>query len=225
MLDVKTIRQQESSVECGLVTLEMLYSYYGANKTIDDLRKEITTIEVGTFSPQLGLNLLNNGFEVEIITHNPLLVERKDTDLSQGELLKKFEEKLNKYTTKDDNYIGLDYFIKFMKAGGKVKIKIPEFADLKIELDEDRPVIAFLSNASLYKENISNKLGKPFSYTFHTVLVVGIENENILINDPYWGDEGGNQTYPIDEFFFAMHSSALGGVDNDSLIKVKKLSV
>ncbi len=223
MLNIKDIRQEEGSVECGLVVLDMLYSFYKENKTMDDLRKEISTVEVGTFSPQLGLNLINNRFEVEIITSNPLLVEKKDKELNQEELLKKFEYKLSSYKTRDDNYAGIDYFIKFMKAGGKLKIKIPELADIKSELDSERPVITFLSNASLYNVNIAEKLGKPFSYTFHAVLVVGIDGSNIIINDPYWGEEGGIHTYPEDEFFYAMHASALGGVDNDCLIKAKKI--
>ncbi|HVZ12430.1 MAG TPA: C39 family peptidase [Patescibacteria group bacterium] len=224
MLSIKTIRQDEGSVECGLITLGMLYSYYNLNKNIDDLREEISTVEVGTFSPQLGLNLLKNGFEVEIITRNPLLVEKKDEDLSQKELLCVFEERINKYEKGTDNNIGLDYFIKFMQEGGKVKVKIPQIEDLKKELEVERPVITFLSNASLYKENIADKLKKPFTYTFHSVLVVGVGDKGITINDPYWGDEGGNQTYPVDEFFYAMHSSALGGTDNDCLITVKKIS-
>jgi uncharacterized protein YvpB len=222
MLDIKTVRQDEGSVECGLVTLSMLYSYYGKNKTLDDLRKELPTVQFGTFSPQLGINLLHNGFEVEIITRNPLLVERKDKDLSQEELVSKLEEKLAKYETKDDNYTGVDYFIKFMKAGGKVKVKIPNIEDLNEELKNNRPVVVFLSTASLYKENKAKNLNKPFNYTFHIVLVVEVDNDNVTINDPYWDEEGGKQTYPVDEFFYAMHASALGGADNDCLITVKK---
>ncbi|HYK08095.1 MAG TPA: C39 family peptidase, partial [Candidatus Eisenbacteria bacterium] len=173
MLDIKTIKQDKGSVECGLATLSMLYSYYEEDKTLDDLRKELPTVQFGTFSPQLGINLLHDGFEVEIITRNPLLVERKDKDLSSETLLSKLEEKLAQYKTKDDNYTGVDYFIKFMKAGGKVKVKIPDIEDLREELNSNRPVIAFLSNSSLYKENIAKKLNQPFNYTFHIVLVVG----------------------------------------------------
>ena len=222
-LKIKPILQEERSVECGIVVLAMLHSYYKTGKSIADLRKEIKTYRIGTYAPQLGQQLINSGFDVEIVTRNPLLVEKSDEKLSQQKLLLKFEEKLKKFRSKDNKSLGLNYFVSFMKSGGKLRVKIPDFDDIKSEIDEGRPVIAFLTNAALYQKNIAEILRKDFSYTFHAVLITGVSGDRVFLNDPYWGEEGGEKKYSSNELFYAMHSSILGDVDNGSLIKVRTI--
>ncbi len=77
-LNVSVIRQKENSVDCGLACLAMLMKYYGINKSIADMKNEIKVYAgMGTYAPQLGKYLIDNNFEVEIVTMNPLLFTKK----------------------------------------------------------------------------------------------------------------------------------------------------
>ncbi|GEM_PF-2372895 len=219
-LRVPLMRQLPNSVECGLVDVSMVYSYYGIQMSMEELRKDLPTTDIGTYAPQTGMHLLKNGFEVEIITHNPRLVWKTDKNLNQKELLTKFEDK---YKTADENdKIALGYFIDFMKNGGKVIVKIPSCQDLEEEIGQGRPVLVLLTNASLYDKNIADTHGRHFDYTFHGVVVIGIGEGKVLINDPYAEEEGGQKEYSADEFMFAVHASSLGDLDNGSFMKIKK---
>lgn len=221
-LNVPLKRQLPNSVECGLVELDMIYSYYGVKKSMEDLRQDLSMTEVGTYAPQTGLHLLRNGFSVEIVTHNPRLVWKEDKNLTPEELLAKFKEK---YKIADENdKIALGYFIDFMKNGGKITVKIPSLKDLEEEIREGRPVMALITNAAIYDKNIAETHNRPFSYTFHGVVVVGVGHGKVIINDPYAEEDGGTKEYTEEEFMFAVHASCLGDLDNGCFIKVRKLT-
>ena len=73
-LNVPIILQDKESVACGLSCLSMLLNYYGIKKSVSEIKKHIKVYdEIGTYVPQLGKYLIENGFEVEIITMNPHL--------------------------------------------------------------------------------------------------------------------------------------------------------
>lgn len=220
-LKVPLFRQEPDSVECGLVCLKMIYDYYDVAKSIEEFRKELPTTSVGTYAPQTGLCLLKDGFKVEIVTHNPRLVEKIDKDLTQEELLRKFEKKSTSLTEESDK-LAMGYFIDFMKNNGKVTVKIPSIDDLKQEIEQKRPILVLLTNAPLTPKNIADLKGKPFGYTFHSMVVVGIDNNKVLVNDPYDNEEGGEKEYSFEEFLFAVYSSSLGDLDNGCFMKIKR---
>src|SRR3989344_1775078 len=199
-LRVPLIRQEPHSIECGLACLAMVYSYFEIEKSLDDVKREVATFSVGTYAPQLGLHLILDGFDVEIVTKNPLLVEKEDVTLSQEELLEKFTKKLKSLKGKErTNELALVYFVAFMEAGGRLKVGIPSLEDLKEETEQGRPVVVFLTNASLYPNNIARVYKRPFTYTFHSLVVTGVTKDEVFVNDPYWGEEGGEKAYPSDE--------------------------
>jgi len=109
-----------------------------------------------------------------------------------------------------------------MEAGGRLKVGIPSLEDLKEETEQGRPVVVFLTNASLYPNNIARVYKRPFTYTFHSLVVTGVTKDEVFVNDPYWGEEGGEKAYPSDEFLYAVHASTLGDVDNGCFVKVRK---
>lgn len=212
-LNVPLIRQEPHSVECGLAALEMLYSYYDMPQGMDTLRRELPTVQVGTYGPQLGSNLIEHGLKTEIITHNPRLVEKIDRDLSQDELLTKFKQKIPRFTDESDK-LALGYFIDFMDKGGTVTVKVPTIRILQEQLENGYPIIASLTNAPIYKRNIADLEGLPFNYTFHAVVVTGLGNGLVYINDPYAEDDGGIKSYTEEEFLYAVYTCALGDLDN-----------
>ena len=92
MLDIPVIRQEKDSLDCGLACLSMLLGYYNIKKTVLDLKRDIKVYDgVGTYVPQLGRYLLDNGFEVEIVTINPHLFTKKLSVKSHKELIAYFD--------------------------------------------------------------------------------------------------------------------------------------
>jgi len=62
-LNVPLISQEKDSVLCGVAGVRMLLGYYGINKSEDELAKDVEVYpDWGTYMPQLGNYLINNGF-------------------------------------------------------------------------------------------------------------------------------------------------------------------
>lgn len=211
-LDVSSFRQEEDSLDCGLVGLAMVYDYFGVDRGLGDIQEDLHITEgVGTYVPQLGIDLLNNGFDVEIVTLNPFLFTKNDVGLG-------FDGVLNRFVSlKVDGGADLkvlDFFIRFMKLGGKVTVRLPNLKDLKDELGAGRPVSAVLTTNFLYHD-------KP-DFNFHYNLVTGVDDDFIYVNDPMWDERGGKNKYTIEDFFYALYANAFGDVDNASLLKARK---
>jgi hypothetical protein len=213
-LDVPIVLQTENSLDCGLACVSMLLKYYSIEKSIDELKKEIKIFEnVGTYVPQIGEYLIQQGFDVEIVTLNPHLFTNKFKEKSQEELLSFLKETL-KNTKKESFKDPLNFFIKFIESGGKIKIKIPDIEDIKEEISQGRPLGALItSNFLLFDKPIFN---------FHFNIINGFDNKSVYVNDPMWDYRGGNQKYPINDFLYGLYASAYGDLDNASLMKVKK---
>jgi len=221
-LNVPLIRQPKDSVDCGIAVVTMLLNYHGVEKTFEEVKKDITTDEVGTYAPQLGEYLTSQHFSVDIVLRNPLLFTKSEENLDKKSLVEKFN-RLQHSGINTHNLKVINYFNKFLKwPQNKVTVKIPDENDIEEEINIGRPLIAFLTNAALYKENIAEKHKKDFSYTFHSVVITGLEDDKVFVNDPYAEEYGGTKEYPIEDFLFAMYSSSLGDLDNGSLIKIRK---
>lgn len=108
----------------------------------------------------------------------------------------------------------LDFFIRFIKKGGILSIRVPTKIDISKEIFEGRPVCALITSNFL----IHDKAG----FNFHFNLVTGIDENFIYANDPLLDNRGGQHKYLIDDFFFALHSSAHGDLDNASIMLLKK---
>ncbi len=221
-LSVPVLQQSPKSVDCGIASVAMIYAFYRIKKEYSRLQKELTTNRVGTYAPQLGINLLQNGFQVEIVTHNPRLVEVKDKNLNQKQLASKFTQELKRAKNASDKR-ALKFFMKFMGLGGKITIKVPTISDIKEEIESKRPLIAYFTNAPLYDwEPDIYLMDRPIWKTMHIAVVSGIDPENVYINDPMWDNNGGQKSYPIEQFFYAVYTSALGDLDNACLMKIRR---
>ena len=213
-LNVPLIRQ-ESSDDCGLACLSMLMKYYDIDKSVTELKEDIKVYEgLGTYAPQLGKYLIENKFEVEIITMNPYLFTRQFGDKSQGELIKNFED-LHGKTKKDHQFKEqLRFFKEFMELGGKLNLKVPTINDIKGEISNKRPLNAVITSNFL----LSDKAG----FNLHFNIITGIDEEFIYVNDPLDNYKGGNQKYEINDFMYAIYASASGDLDSASIMKIIK---
>lgn len=212
ILEVPLIKQPEDSKDCGIVGIQMLLKYYGIDLDLQELKKEIEIDNTGTYAPQLGLYLINKGFAVEIVSLHPSLFTKKDENLSQDKILERFNQ-LYKNSQSQQNKKILKHFINFMKANGKIKVKIPDKEEIIEEIKNQRPIGALMTSNFL----TSKKPG----FNFHFNLINGIDDEFIYANDPLPDERGGKNKYLIKDFFYGLYCSAYGDMDNACLIKVR----
>ena len=166
-LNVPLIRQPKDSVDCGIAGVSMLLAYYGIKKRFSDIKKEISVDKTGTYAPQLGSYLIRQGFKVEIITLHPKLFTLKDKGMSQDKVLTRLKG-LQKNTKNSQDKKVLNYFIEFMKAGGKIKVKIPDINDIKKEIRSKSPLGAVMAT------NFLNAADKP-RFNFHFNIITGFD--------------------------------------------------
>jgi len=212
-LNVPIVKQPEGSVDCAIAGIAMWFKFYGLKKTFAEIKKEIEVDEIGTYMPQIGTYLIRHGFKVELITMHPKLFTLKDRSCSQEKLKTIFDEAYTNAKNEQDKKV-ISYFKEFLKAGGKINVKIPSIGDVIKELDNGRPVGASLTSTFL--------TGTKPRFNFHFNLITGYDNKYIYVNDPRWDEFGGDKKYLIEDFFYGIHASAYGDLDNASLILVKK---
>lgn len=210
-LDVPLIKQKKDSVDCGLAAVAMVLNYYKINTDIEGLRKEIKVYKLGTYVPQLGKYLIKKGFKVTMTTLNPYLFTLCDKNLSQKQIADRFKKMLEK-EKKLENIRSLKFSLEFMKAGGKIEVKIPDADDIKNEINNKRPVIAVL--ASNIFEGVKPK------FNLHFNVITGSEGDYIFVNDSLWDHRGGKKKYLISDFLYSIYASAYSCCDNASLLKI-----
>lgn len=217
-LDVPLICQSPDTIECGLAALAMIYSYYDIPVSLTKLREEVPLSEVGVYAPQLGTNLIEHGFNAEIITYNPRLIEKIDQTLDQKALLYKFKYKADFLKTEGDKKC-INYFINFMEQGGTIRVTIPSLEVIQEQLENKQPLIASL--ATIIYPGKPDEF-HPYRDTIHGVVITGRGQGLISVNDPSWTEDGGKHSYPELEFLYAVHASALGDLDNACFITANK---
>ncbi|VVB73539.1 Peptidase_C39 like family protein [uncultured archaeon] len=224
-LDVPLVRQPYKSNICGFAGLSMIYKFYGMDASVSDLKSRIELHPIGTYAPQLGLDLLSNDFDVDIVTYNPYLVCKAYQNLSQEGLLKEFEARYRKVRLKRKPAyakikLALRYFIDFMNAGGRVTVKLPDRSDITGEIDSGRPMAALLTTRFLNSK-------RPV-FNFHFVVVTGYSGDTVYTNDPLWRpgkkENWGVSSLTFDELSYAITASAFGDLDNACLIKIRRKS-
>src|SRR3989344_4462690 len=104
-------------------------------------------------------------------------------------------------------------FITYLQDSGRLHVAIPTLKEIRQETNAGRPVIALVQNSIWY----SRVPGRPFSDIFHLVVITGVDDAYVYINDPHW-KFGGQVKHTHEEFLFALYSSSLGDVDNGSVI-------
>jgi len=212
-LKVPLIRQKEGSNTCGIVGIQMVMQYYGDNISFEELKSELEVDSVGTYAPQLGSSLIRRGYGIEIVTLHPSLFTLRDKEKNLESLVYHFT-KLKENSLDDQNKKVLNYFIDFIKIGGKLKIKIPDEEDIKKEIYNKHPLGALLTSNFLF--------GKEPRFNFHFNVITGIDNKYVYVNDSRWDELGGEHKYKIKDFLFGMYASAYGDLDNASIMKIKK---
>jgi hypothetical protein len=194
-LKVPIHTQAENSMLCGQVALQIFYDYYGIKKSIKQLLKEVKLYKYGTHVPSLGLNLIENGFDVTIYSKDSDVLLPSYEKLSEKQLVSKLKTNLKNKKLKFKRFNKT--IIKFIEAGGKFKIGVVTVDQIKNELKNKRPSILNINCRTLYSER--------FGMGGHFVVSSGYDKDNIFVNDPIWLKQGkGIKKYGFNEMMFSI---------------------
>ena len=201
----------------------MVLRYYSINKTPEDVVSEIRQMDKKhilpkdsfTYVPQIGLYFLMHGFKVEIVTFNPYLFTHKDKSKKNPlKSIERFYKRVKNKKVSQEIKIPTRFFAEFIKAGGKVTVKIPDEADIRAEIRSGHPIIACLTSNFLYPKAQDSR------FNFHGNVITGIDERHVYANDPLGDKNGGRNKYAKEDFLFGVYASAYGAPDNASLIKI-----
>lgn len=212
-LPVPLIRQAKGSSDCGIACVAMILEYYGIKKSIEEIKKDVAIFKnVGTYMPQLGNYFLSQNFDVEIVTINPHLFNVSFKNASQKKLLTHLKKRYEVIHIKEMKKC-VEFFIKFIEAGGKLTVGIPNTKDIKEEIKNKRPLLVQLTSSVLSTKHIS--------FNSHFNIITGIDAQKIHTNDPAADSTGGRHDYVIDDYLYAIHAAAFGEADNASIMIIK----
>ncbi len=215
-LNVPLISQAKNSVDCGVACVAMLLKYYKVPFSYQKLKKDLGVFKEGTYAPQLGLYLLNNGFKATIVTQHPRIFTIHSKFKNAAELLTHLETVKKVLKSKGDKQ-AIKFFIDFVKAGGKIIVQVPNAKIMKQELGKKRPMIALLTHWFLFKSKFTPR------FTLHFNVITGLDNKYVYVNDPDWGKPfGGKHKHKIEDYLYAIHASTQSYADNSSLLLINK---
>jgi hypothetical protein len=140
-LSVPVVLQPPRSSDCGVACVAMLLEYYKIPYRYKDLRAELGVYRWGTTMPQLGIWLLKHRFAVEIVTMHPSLFYLTSSFVSSEALLK-YLRSLRGGIKPRLNTIALEHFISFVKLGGTLTPRVPDYSDIRAELAAKRPLVS-----------------------------------------------------------------------------------
>ena len=198
----------------------MILQYYGINTSLREMKRTLKLRkEVGTYIPQIGLLFMKKGFDTEIVIQNPFILTTKSRQMSPKQILKQIKEIYSKDKRKKkrsrSRLDSLEYFIKYLEAGGKIRVKVPGEEDIKTEARAGRPLIAGMTNWFMLS-------GEPH-FNGHFVVVRGIDKKYVYVNDPInEPDADVKSRYPIEDFLFGVHANSHGDPDNGSFLLIRK---
>lgn len=213
-LDVPLIKQKKDSVDCGLAAVAMILNYYGFKADIESLRREIKVYKLGTYVPQLGLYFIKKGFKVTMTTLNPYLFTLHDKNMTQKEITQRLKNVL-KNKKKPLNKKSIKFSLEFIKAGGEIEVKIPDANDIKIELNNKRPLIAILT-PNIFESD------KP-KFCLHFNVATGVKGDYVYANDSLWDHRGGKKKYLINDFLYGIYAGTHASFDNGCIMKIEKI--
>lgn len=222
LLPIKQLYQKEKSLDCGPVCVQMILEYFGIKKELSEIIAVLDYDQVGTTIFQNAQIFIQNNIKTVNINNNPLLFSynydklqankdnfQKMTNTQVLELINQKKEKLEKYSKT------LGEMEDYLKNGGQINIKTPQFSEIKSAIDENKPIIALVFS---YREK---------GIFHHFVIVNGYDTikdknddavEMVFVTDP--SKMGKTGWFPASDFIFWLHASTLADIDNGSLLIV-----
>ena len=182
-LDVPQILQEKGSTNCQAVCVQMILHYYGDMVTIDEIMAGLEPYIVdgtGMHSEGPPIWLKKRGYDVTFIAHDYDVIDRQIKDVTDKDV-ERLEAKLAKITERADDrdqyrLEKLPLLIELIKAGVSFDSKIPSLNVIDDLLSQKIPV-KIGADARVLRTD-------PWKTGGHSVVVVGKDGDNYLLNDP-----------------------------------------
>lgn len=187
------ILEQPDDLTCGPTCLHAVYSFYKDPITLDEVIKQVKTIEGGgTLGAILGIHALKRGYSVKLFTYNLYVFDPTwfSKDLPKVDLVKKLKEQI-KYKNDTKFQLASHHYLRFIESGGEILFQDLTPKILRKYLENDIPILTGLSATYLYQcprelpnTDFDDVLGEP---TGHFVVLSGYDtkNKNVLVADPW----------------------------------------
>ena len=189
-LDIKIVQQNENH-DCQVATMKMVTEFNDDNVSYEELEELLASykLETGMHSQGPATVFLKLGYKVFFAHHDLELLQPEIESLTESNLkaLEEFVEGLEEGSYQKAKLL-LD--IGFINFGGKYSTELPSLEDIDHHLSEGRPaVLSGVRNKGLHLDP-SKGNGS------HSILIIGKEGDNYLVNDPSPNSQGQYQISP-----------------------------
>ena len=137
-LNVPLIQQEENTYVCVLAALSMILQYHGRDVSIADLERDDDA--KGTDMGDIGVYLLKNGFDAEVVMFHPRLFTIRDLGMGQAAMVEHFHRTIGQEEEMWGDHNVLRALLRFMEHGGRITVKIPDEDDIRSEIAAGRPL-------------------------------------------------------------------------------------
>ena len=180
---------QPNDETCGVTCLHAMYRFLGEELELDDLIKEIDTLETGgTLAVILGVNVLKKGYKTTIYTYNLQVFD--PTWFGDGiDMAAKLKEQIQYKKDKLKLVWASNAYLKYLEMGGKIKFEELDEHLLRTFFDRQVPILTGLNATYLYRtpreygNDYDDVKGFPMG---HFVVLYGFDNttQQVLVADP-----------------------------------------
>ena len=185
-LKVPLIQQQKGTYHCQIATCLMVMAYFGDEIPYEELVKEMSPylLDTGMNREGIATFLVKRGCDVLSIHRDLNLIDEAIENSTEKDIqkLKKFLEQLPVNETTKYQRDKLTLEIQYIEAGGKLSYSLSNLETVDSYLERKIPVVLGVRNNALHL-NPGNKNN-------HSIVVIGKEDSNYIINDPSPKTEG-----------------------------------
>ena len=145
------ILPQPDDITCGPTCLHAVYNFYGDNRDLKQVIRDVTNLEKGgTLAVLLGLHALGEGYEATLYTYDlqvfdPTWFRGAKPDLA-SRLLEQMEYKHDRKCT-----FASQSYLRFLDLGGRILFEDLTPGLIRSLLRHDTPILTGLSATYLYR--------------------------------------------------------------------------
>lgn len=217
---IDLLTQTESS-NCVQTSVAMLLNYYKQKFTPEEIQAEIPVrhdsqgkpygtllMDIAVWIKSLGFNVTLDCFDTEIIDRSWRNLDSQEIKIRLTALRESTRQTV--VTTEIRNTM-IDSYVNMLEQGVNFRISKVN-RKLFDDLLSQGPFLAIISYNYLYDAPRDRYIEEEKKYksddiegktTAHAVVVTGMDNENIFVNDPD-KDRGGQNSFPIDDSIAAI---------------------
>ncbi|GEM_PF-6454153 len=136
LISITPIKQIEP-MECSIVCMRMILSFYGTKVSSQDVHDYIVRdLSGGSFNTEIARFAKRKGFNVDCLSYHLGLFDPSDAKLNKDGLIKKLEEQKKHPWFSSDYFLITDSIVNALKDGVNYLIQIPSPEIIKRHLSK-----------------------------------------------------------------------------------------